>query len=157
MNKAMVVLVVLVVALVGWWWFSSDTIEIEQPEVEVPLEMSGDQDDEEADMWADEYAGLDDPDHTFIMEATGREFIVDGVSNPELTVAVGDRVRVELTITGGTHDFVIDELGVASAVMSAGQTEVIEFVANEIGTFEYYCSVGNHYAEGMFGIFNVIE
>jgi heme/copper-type cytochrome/quinol oxidase subunit 2 len=49
------------------------------------------------------------------------------------------------------HDFVIDELGVKIPVTQAGDTSVVEFVADTPGTYEYYCSVGEHRAQGQVG------
>ena len=49
------------------------------------------------------------------------------------------------------HDFMIDEFEVATNQIGDGEEEEMEFVADKIGTFEYYCSVGNHRAQGMKG------
>ena len=163
MNKFLVIAVVVLVALGAWWFFTqNDMAEVDElPAVdelneevteEEPMEVD---DDIDATEEAEEAAV--EPDHVFVMEGIGREFIVDGEENPELTVAVGDTVRVEFTVTGGMHDFVIDELGVATEVLSVGETEVVEFVTTEVGSFEYYCSVGSHRADGMFGTFTVVE
>jgi plastocyanin len=46
---------------------------------------------------------------------------------------------------------VIDELGVKSKILQDNESEVIEFVTNEKGVFEYYCSVGQHRQMGMVG------
>jgi len=53
------------------------------------------------------------------------------------------------------HDFVIDELGVQSERVSLGEVTTFEFSTNELGVYEYYCSVGSHRAQGMFGAFIV--
>ena len=152
----MLLVAVVVVGLIGWWWFTQETVELDPIEA-LPQEVV-ETDELTVEPVVEEAVEVaTEPDHIFVMEATGREFIVDGVSNPELTVSQGDLVRIEFTVTGGTHDLVIEELGVATAVLSAGQTEVVEFVATTVGSFEYLCSVGNHYAEGMFGVINVVE
>lgn len=49
------------------------------------------------------------------------------------------------------HDVVIDGLGVATSILDPGQSETIEFVVDEPGTYTYYCSVGSHRAMGMVG------
>lgn len=69
----------------------------------------------------------------------------------EMVVQTGDTVRITITNTDGVHDFVIDELSVRSAVLQEGETEVIEFTVDAPGTYEYYCSVGNHRSMGMVG------
>lgn len=49
------------------------------------------------------------------------------------------------------HDFVVDELKIKTAVINNGQEDFVEFTADKAGTFEFYCSVGNHRAMGMVG------
>jgi plastocyanin len=51
----------------------------------------------------------------------------------------------------GTHDFKIDEFNVATNQIPAGSSEIVEFVADKSGSFEYYCSVGRHREMGMKG------
>ena len=94
---------------------------------------------------------IDPEEVTFYIEAEGREFYIDGQENPNIVVNQGDEVVIEFTVTGGTHDFVIDEFGVATEVLSEGEIQTIDFVADQVGEFEYYCSVGTHRAEGMYG------
>jgi len=69
----------------------------------------------------------------------------------EIRVKVGDRVKITLNSVSIMHDFVIDELNVKSATAPAGQSTTVEFMADKTGTFEYYCSVGNHRAQGQIG------
>ena len=52
---------------------------------------------------------------------------------------------------GGMHDFMIDEFEVATNQIGDGEEEEMEFVADKIGTFEYYCSVDGHRQLGMVG------
>ena len=76
----------------------------------------------------------------------------------EIRVNVGDTVRVTYTNGGGRHDWVVDEFeGAKTRVISAGQSETVEFVADRAGTFEFYCSVPGHRQAGMFGAFVVVE
>lgn len=92
------------------------------------------------------------------LTAEGRDFFLDGQgdSNPDIVVQQGDTVEVTLCVTGGTHDWVVDEFDAATEVISAGgDCSTVEFVADQAGEFEYYCSVGNHRAEGMVGRFIV--
>ena len=49
------------------------------------------------------------------------------------------------------HDFVIDELNVKSEITKGGNSTVVEFTPDTAGTFEFYCSVGQHRANGMVG------
>ena len=75
-----------------------------------------------------------------------------GYSLEEIKVKVGDTVKLTLTNSGGSHDWVVDEIeGAKTAVIKGGDTTTIEFTATESGSFSYYCSVGSHRAAGMEG------
>jgi plastocyanin len=74
-----------------------------------------------------------------------------GYSQEEITVQQGETVRIVMENTGGNHDFVIDELDVATPVISGGETTNVTFTADETGEFFFYCSVGNHRSAGMEG------
>src|SRR3989344_2793385 len=77
-----------------------------------------------------------------------KEFIVKGSNykfeSATLNVKKGDRVKIILDNVEGFHDLKIDEFGVATKKINGGETDSIEFVADKVGTFEYYCSVGQH-------------
>lgn len=75
----------------------------------------------------------------------------------EIRVKKGDTVRIEMTSKDMMHDFVIDELGVKMPVVQAGTTGSVEFVADTVGEFEFYCSVGQHRANGQVGTLIVEE
>lgn len=93
--------------------------------------------------------------------ANVREFTVDGnnysFSPNTMTVKKGDTVRVTFKNVGGMHDWVLDEFNARTPRISSDKTAVVEFVADKVGTFEYYCSVGNHRAMGMKGTLTVTE
>jgi len=74
-----------------------------------------------------------------------------GYSQDEIRVQEGDTVKIVLTSTDGFHDWVVDEFGAATARVNTGETTSVEFVADQKGTFEFYCSVGQHRAMGMKG------
>ncbi|MDP3958192.1 MAG: cupredoxin domain-containing protein [bacterium] len=88
-----------------------------------------------------------------------KEFTVTGkpfsLTPNTITVDRGDRVRIVFKNEQGTHDFVIDEFDVRTPVIGAGKSATIEFTAGSAGTYDYYCSVGNHRAQGMEGAFIV--
>jgi plastocyanin len=69
----------------------------------------------------------------------------------EIHVKKGQKVKITLKNDGGLHDFVIDELHVKSDRIKSGESTIIEFTPDKTGTFEYYCSVGNHRQMGMKG------
>lgn len=68
----------------------------------------------------------------------------------EMKVKQGDIVRVKVTNTKGTHDWVLDEFGIKQET-PANEEVVIEFVADKAGTYEYYCSKPGHRARGQWG------
>ncbi|MCB9810566.1 MAG: cupredoxin domain-containing protein [Candidatus Nomurabacteria bacterium] len=74
-----------------------------------------------------------------------------GYSVTEIKVNKGDRVTINLTNSSGFHDWVVDEFGAATDRIQAGGNTSVTFVADKIGTFEYYCSVGGHRQAGMVG------
>jgi nitrite reductase (NO-forming) len=82
---------------------------------------------------------------------------IDGVVNPELQANLGDTVRV--TIVNGDpvlHDFKVDEFNLYSGELTAAEQSVtLEFVANQAGEFEYYCSIPGHREIGMKGLLRV--
>lgn len=78
--------------------------------------------------------------------------------NPKtLTVKKGTKVTIDLVMKDMMHDFNIDELNVHSATAKAGETVRVSFVADKIGSFEYYCSVGQHRKNGQVGTLTVEE
>lgn len=81
-----------------------------------------------------------------IIEASNFKFTPDAMG-----VNLGDTVTVTFKNTGGMHNFVIDEFNVKSKTLKSGESEEITFVANKKGTFQYYCSTGQHRAMGMVG------
>jgi plastocyanin len=72
-----------------------------------------------------------------------------------LSVNKGDTVKITFKNANGFHDFNIDEFNVHSSKIQGGQEETVTFVASKTGSFQYYCSVGNHRAMGMWGTLTV--
>lgn len=75
-------------------------------------------------------------------------------SQDTIEAAPGDTVVIDLTVESGSHDFVIDELDVQTSLLGPGETERIEFIIPEDAagkTYDFYCSVGSHRAQGMEG------
>lgn len=68
-----------------------------------------------------------------------------------MTVNKGDTVKIIFKNNQGFHDFVIDEFGVKSEQGQGPFEETLTFVADQAGSFEYYCSVGTHRQMGMVG------
>lgn len=79
---------------------------------------------------------------------TGKSF---SFSVSQITVNKGDTVKIIFQNTEGNHDWVVDEFNAHTKVISAGQSDTIQFIADKTGTFQYYCSVGAHRQLGMVG------
>jgi len=96
----------------------------------------------------------DSNEDSVTIEVSGENFSYD----PEdITVKAGQKVKIKFTANDMQHDFVIDELDVKSDIVTSGNTTEVEFTPTEAGEFEYYCSVGNHRAQGMVGTLTVTE
>jgi cytochrome c oxidase subunit 2 len=99
------------------------------------------------------------------MEASGsaeegvKQFTVTGSNfkfEPNtLTVKKGDKVKIIFNNAQGFHDFVLPDFKVQTKPVGANQPAIITFTADKAGTFQYYCSVGNHKAMGMVGTLTV--
>lgn len=68
----------------------------------------------------------------------------------EIKVKKGDKVKININNTKGTHDFVIDQFGIKKDTPE-GSVTVIEFTADKAGSFEYYCSKYSHRTMGQTG------
>lgn len=93
------------------------------------------------------------------IELAVREFTVSGkpfsFTPSTMKVNQGEMVRITFVNEQGTHDLVVEGYEARTKVLQAGQSETIEFLADKTGTFEYYCSVGTHRAQGMKGTLTV--
>ena len=139
MNKKIIAIIIVLLLVVGGgaaWQAIQGEVEVEDENGEEEVQVI-----------------------TFSLTAEGREFYLEGEEeeNPDLVVSEGDEILIELEVTGGTHDFVIDEFDVATEELEEGETDYVEFTADQVGEFEYYCSVGTHRADGMYGSFIVEE
>jgi plastocyanin len=57
-----------------------------------------------------------------------------------LEVSEGDAVRLTLHSTDTTHGFGIKELKVEAVIPKGGEPVTVEFVADQAGTFEFFCT-----------------
>lgn len=108
-----------------------------------------------------ESGGIKRNDSSVIDETNAKVFTVVGNNYAydlkEIKVNKGDVVKINFKNSEGFHDFVIDELGVNSGKIEAGKDTSIVFIADKVGSFQYYCSVGQHRANGMWGNLIVTE
>lgn len=75
----------------------------------------------------------------------------------QITVKKGQKIKIVLHSVSMMHDFNIDELQVKLPIVKNGETGTVEFVADRVGKFEYYCSVGQHRQMGQIGTLIVEE
>jgi len=68
-----------------------------------------------------------------------------------IRVKKDEKVKLVLNSVDMMHDFNIDELGVTVPITKAETSSTVEFTPDQVGTFEYYCSVGEHRANGQVG------
>jgi nitrite reductase (NO-forming) len=82
---------------------------------------------------------------------------IDGKINPTMKVHEGDIVQITLINgEGAEHDLALPEVRAASQrVTGPGASSTLMFHANDIGTFQYFCTVAGHREAGMQGIINV--
>ena len=133
-NKIIVVVIVIVLAVGGFLLFKNKSVAPTEIEINNNMPVPGSDVNE------------------MIVE---KEFSVDEIpfsfSPSTITVNQGDTVKITVKNKQGTHDLKIDEFNASTRTLNAGETQTITFVADKIGTFQYYCSVGNHRAQGMVG------
>jgi len=153
MLKVLITIIVVVLLVAGGIYIfkpaktepaSSDNEVVTETQDEVTTESSITNANEE-----------EQEEKVFILTGENFKFIMNGVNNPDIKVKEGDKIRIEFTSTKGLHDWKIDEFNAATEKVNDGSSTSVEFVADKKGTFEYYCSVGQHRAEGMKGNFVV--
>ena len=167
MSKVTYVIIALLIAGGVWFMFQEEKAEAPAPtnETEVVDETESEMDshDEMEDTVADDTAvhvgtdvGMEYPETPIsddevaakVFNLTGENF---AFSTKEIRVQEGDTVIINFESTGGFHDWVIDEFGAATEKVREGEKTTVTFVADKAGTYEYYCSVGEHRAAGMVG------
>lgn len=163
--KAVYILIALGLIGAGYYLFTqqdatnmSDVTESEEEMMEDTASADADaaandatEDDEsmlDADVSAETEVDVDADTTTHVIDLDGFNY---GYSMDEIRVSEGDTVTINLTSTDGFHDWVVDEFDAATERIRDGETTSVTFVADTAGTYEFYCSVGNHRAEGMVG------
>jgi plastocyanin len=169
-------LIVLALIAASWWFFTNDqAVKSAQPAATTNIEDTSTPTDESS---PSDYAEMDDmmnenietgtdvnmefpvpdlPDtpEMIVTDEDERVFDVVGTnfmfSMKEIRVREGETVTINFTAGEGFHDWAIDEFDSKTAQVRPGTPTSVTFVADKKGTFEYYCSVGNHRAQGMIG------
>lgn len=155
-NNLMVMgtILVLILVLVGGFLFmrSRDTASVDQStemtREENMTQETGTETSTESDTTMEEVAdeAADATVQTVTIEA-GSFYYKPNVINAK----VGDKIKVVMSSKDMMHDFVIDELDVKMPITKSGETNEVEFTVTKAGTFEFYCSVGQHRKNGQVG------
>jgi len=87
--------------------------------------------------------------------------IVSGAYHPrfsigQMNVIKWDKVIIHIKTTSGMHNFNLDEFNV-HAETPKDETTTVEFIADQTGSFQYYCSKPGHRAAGHWGTLIVDE
>ena len=87
----------------------------------------------------------------------GKGGSIDGQVNPTLSVHEGDIVQITIVNgEGAEHDIALPELhAVSQRVTGPGASSTLSFHATDIGTFQYFCTIGGHREAGMQGMVRV--
>ena len=157
MTPLFIGVAVLVVLAGGFFLFKSNNTSNQMTE-DTTTEKSVVEEESVVEETSDE-AMMEDEET--IMDEDVVEVDVEGGSfyfePSELIVKKGQTVRVNFTAVDAMHDFNLDEFNVDGTVVKEGESTTVEFVADQAGDFEYYCSVGQHRANGMVGTLTVEE
>ncbi len=151
-NKSLIIVIIVVVVLIAGyaWWQNSQA-----PSADTNVNVNTNTNNEA--MVKDELKDAEVKE--FVM--TSFYEVVDNQPKPqfsmtEITVKKGDRVRIKVTNTKGGHDFKLDEYNIFKPT-PLNEEVVIEFTADKVGDFIYYCNQPNHRALGQWGTLKVTE
>lgn len=111
-------------------------------------ETQAETEQESATSGSESVPGSIDSSEATVIEVEGGSFYF---KPNEIRVKEGDKVRIVLKSVDMMHDFNIDEFGVKVPITKSGETGVVEFVASKKGSYEFYCSVGQHRKNGQVG------
>lgn len=143
MKSLPLVIVVLVLAVLGvgtYFFVKGSPVNSPQPSPQTAIEQASS-------------SGAVSESSTAITSEV-KEFTLAGsnfkFSPNEIKVKKGDKVKVTLK-SMGIHDLSISGYNLQTKVLNNGETESIEFTADKTGTFEFWCTVGDHKAMGMTG------
>jgi plastocyanin len=153
MNKVFisvaVVILVLGVAGVGLYYYStSGPTNTTSKTQNVVVEASP-----AAEMMGDE-AIMDGGDSAMMESGVVAIEAVEFEFKPSsLSVKAGEKVSLTVKNISGKmpHDWVVEGTDIRTKVLNPGESQTIEFTVDEPGTYTFYCSVGNHRAQGMEG------
>lgn len=140
-NKAILTIVaVLAIAVIAFWFMNVRGIRKASVVSPTPTET------QKVEPTAKEDKMTKDEVKTITLDVSNFKY-----SLKEIKVKKGEKVKVVLNVKEGMHDFVIDEFDAKTKRGNANDSVDTEFTADKTGSFEYYCSVGQHRSMGMVG------
>src|SRR3989344_7034678 len=163
MNKYLTAFIVALIVLLGGYYLikgtktqpatSTSVLEdqsepaekdelLEEQEIETTEAMTEDKEEDKGEDEKEEDSNV----KTFNLDAVNFSYSIK-----EIRVKKGTTVKINLVRKQGFHDLVIEEFNARTKQLGEGSKDSLEFVANKTGTFEYYCSVGQHRQQGMVG------
>ena len=140
--------------ILGVLYVSQDSVDTSETTTETPAESVNEINVTEDDI---EKADEDVSEEDFVVEDESSDVSFDLVgtnyafSVEEVRVKEGDMVTINFVSEDGFHDWVVDEFDAATEKVRPGTPTSVTFVADKAGTYEFYCSVGSHRAQGMVG------
>jgi cytochrome c oxidase subunit 2 len=69
-----------------------------------------------------------------------RVFERGGWIPPEIKVKKGQKVRLRILSEDVTHSFQLMHLGIDTGPIYTGSSQLVEFTADRVGTFPFYCN-----------------
>ena len=165
--KFLTPIIVFVLVLAGYLFFTNnnndsasndtslDTPALDSEDADVMIESA---EEEQAQPPRFQPQNVSDSSETQDTQATSSDeqlFYVSGVNYEfdlkEIRVKEGDTVTINFISEEGFHDWTLDEFDVQTDAVDEREEASVTFVADQKGTFEYYCSIGNHRERGMVG------
>jgi len=148
-----ILIVIVLLAGAGWYFMGGDMDALTGDEGSSETEMMEEGAEGDSMMEGEDGAMMEEHDGAMMeqgatFEVTGKNF---EFSETEIRVKEGDKVTINFESTDGLHDWVIDEFEAKTDQVRPGTKTSVTFTADKAGEYEFYCSVGQHRAQGMVG------
>lgn len=143
MSPVMILVVVVIIILIGFF-----AMRILSPSTQQEEATQREQPTEPVTVDVSPTAGEAMTEDAVAFDVEGGSFYY---KPNEIKVKKGQKVTINFKAVDLMHDFVVDELSVKSDTIKGGESTTFEFTPDKAGTFKFYCSVGQHRANGMVG------
>lgn len=149
-NKLITVIVIIALVIIGLFLFLDKSFAPTEDGVTKGVPVPGSNVDEMVVVGEDEVTVSPENLKEFSIDVTSFSF-----TPSTMEVNQGDTVKITVKNLKGAHNLTIDELGIYTGTLQVGEERIVTFIAEEVGTFEYYCSIGFHRTRGMVGTLTV--